>query len=157
MLWQKYVFVESHGSCFKWGTGLRGGEREGTQNTKWCLFYGPCCPSAVWGMEKAHVCQAEQKLCLGLWRGSQLRYLFKTGPTSLSFLFYTPWFWCYHNVDTFIFLSSVNQHPCRTEEVEGANWSKAGTRYTVILIVFFLSLLYEFGKYCFHVIAFKSA
>lgn len=61
VLWQKRVFVESQGSCCRWGAGLWGGEREGTQNTKFCLFYGPCCPSAVWVMEKAHECRAEQK------------------------------------------------------------------------------------------------
>lgn len=46
-------------------------------------------------------------------------------------------FWCSLSVDTFVFLSSVNQHLCRTEEVQGANLSKAGSRYPVILHWFF--------------------
>lgn len=75
--------------------------------------------------------KAEQKLCLGLWSGYQLRHCSQLVPLLFHSCFIS------HNGDTFFFLSSVNQHPCRTEEVEGANLSKAGSRYPVILLFFF--------------------
>lgn len=98
-----------------------------------------CCLSD----EEGSRVQGWAKCLPGLLEWLNLRHLFRTGPWSLLFLFYTPLFWCSHNGDTFVFLSSVNQHPCRTEEVEGANLSKAGSRYPVILHwVFFSPFLY---------------
>lgn len=76
------------------------------RNPKYCLFYGPCCPSAVWVMEKAHECKAEQKLCLCLWSVNSLDTCSKLVPL----LFHSCFIHCSSGAITmWIHLSSFHQ------------------------------------------------
>lgn len=141
VFWQKHVFIENQENWFRWETELWGGKREGTQNKNIVGFVVPAVLLLFEWWRRLICASLDKKSAWAPGVVNSLDISSKLVPL-LSFLFYTQLFWCSHDVDTFVFLSSVNQHPCRTEKVEGANLSKAGSRYPVILHCFF-SFLYE--------------